>query len=1357
MTNKTTPVPAHVGSYIRHNVLPAGMSVTEAANRLGVSRPALSNLLNGKASLSQEMAGRLEKAFGADRSQLLDMQASFEQEHRDKQQRAIPVRAYVPSFLTIKASQIDDWADGNLQARQQLPVLLRRLIQSTGHELRQVDFPGYDNAERKGADGFVEAGAATPWIPEGSSYWEFGVNQKPATKAEGDYNARTRSIPADERARCTFVSVTPRNWPGKTDWTKQKNAAGDWMAVRALDASDLEQWLEESVPGQVWLAERMLLPVSGFETLDHCWHRWSTASDPPMSAEIFEPSISAHRRSFTDWLDKASERPFIVAADSKDEALAFLTCVFGDNAIAPKAGDLAVIVESAQTLRKLAAATSPFIPIVTTDEAERELAPIYRRLHCIAVRPRNAVNSEPDVALDLLRPDAFEKALHAMGIGRDHVDRLAAESGRSPTILRRRLSAVHAIRIPRWADDTETARALIPMTFVGAWKAKSNADCEIVSILANTEYRAVEEAVARLRQFDDSPVWSVGQYHGVASKIDSLFAINQVITRVDLSEFLTLAEYVLSESDPALELPEDQRWAAGIYGKVRDHSRALRQGVCETLVILAVHGNNLLKERLGLDVEGEISSLIRRLLTPLTVETFLSQDNDLPHYAEAAPDAFLPLLESDLRQPDPVVLGLLRPASSGLFSHCPRTGLLWALECLAWKPENLPRVVAILGRLSRTKIDDNWGNKPIASLSAIFRCWMPQTAASLDDRVKALELLTRRFPDVAWQICLEQFERGSRIGHYSYRPRWRSDASSAGQVVTQNESYLFARRALDLALSWQRHDQNTLGDLIEHIEGLTDEDAAKVWDLVDGWSRTMMGDDARADLRERIRRFAFTRHGRRRGLNAAVRDRAREVYNTLEPRDRVVRHGWLFAKQWVEVSADEQQTEDLDYTKREERVHELRLAAMTDIWGAHGFDGVMALLARSGTPHTVGWYAARCLLPAPSAQLVRRCLAITSDNERNIDVCLQGFLASLEADARSQLIVELAAESEPDSIARLVRAAPFGQQTWRQLDQLGANIRDRYWREVHPYWNRHSEAELIELVDRLLEVRRPRAAFNAGHMDWEKLETSRLKRLLFAVATDGAEQPGEYKLDAHDISGALQSLDSRMGVTREDMARLEFLFVEALDHSQHGIPNLEKQIATFPAMFVQAVAMICKRDDNGEDPPEWRVDDPERRTAIGPAIHRLLNQLRRIPGTRDDGHIDPEALTTWLAEARSLFRQHGRAELGDYRIGELLSEAPHEADGTWPCRPVCEAMETIASERVAEGFYIGVHNARGAHWRGEGGAQERELAAKYRRWSQQLSFEYPYVGSVLERIAGSYDREAEMHDSDAKVSQRLRH
>ena len=71
-----------------------------------MGRPALSNLLNGKAALSPEMALRLEGAFGADRNELLELQAAADRDRRSVEDRAVAVGTYAPTFLTIKARQI---------------------------------------------------------------------------------------------------------------------------------------------------------------------------------------------------------------------------------------------------------------------------------------------------------------------------------------------------------------------------------------------------------------------------------------------------------------------------------------------------------------------------------------------------------------------------------------------------------------------------------------------------------------------------------------------------------------------------------------------------------------------------------------------------------------------------------------------------------------------------------------------------------------------------------------------------------------------------------------------------------------------------------------------------------------------------------------------------------------------------------------------------------------------------------------------------------------------------------------------------------------------------------------------------
>ena len=76
------------------------------------------------------------------------------------------------------------------------------------------------------------------------------------------------------------------------------------------------------------------------------------------------------------------------------------------------------------------------------------------------------------------------------------------------------------------------------MTLIGAWHAKSNADCEVVATLADRPYQEIEKSAASLLQFDDCPVWSVGEYRGVASKIDALFAISKQVIATGPHRFL---------------------------------------------------------------------------------------------------------------------------------------------------------------------------------------------------------------------------------------------------------------------------------------------------------------------------------------------------------------------------------------------------------------------------------------------------------------------------------------------------------------------------------------------------------------------------------------------------------------------------------------------------------------------------------------------------------------------------------------------------------------------------------------------------------------------------------------------------
>src|SRR5580658_9441687 len=85
--------PPHPGRSIRHACLdPLGLSVTEGAKILGVTRQALSNIVNGKSGISPEMAIRLTKAFGSAEETWLRMQLAYDLAAARKNESKIKVR-----------------------------------------------------------------------------------------------------------------------------------------------------------------------------------------------------------------------------------------------------------------------------------------------------------------------------------------------------------------------------------------------------------------------------------------------------------------------------------------------------------------------------------------------------------------------------------------------------------------------------------------------------------------------------------------------------------------------------------------------------------------------------------------------------------------------------------------------------------------------------------------------------------------------------------------------------------------------------------------------------------------------------------------------------------------------------------------------------------------------------------------------------------------------------------------------------------------------------------------------------------------------------------------------------------------
>jgi len=266
---------------------------------------------------------------------------------------------------------------------------------------------------------------------------------------------------------------------------------------------------------------------------------------------------------------------------------------------------------------------------------------------------------------------------------------------------------------------------------------------------------------------------------------------------------------------------------------------------------------------------------------------------------------------------------------------------------------------------------------------------------------------------------------------------------------------------------------------------------------------------------------------------------------------------------------------------------------------------------------------------------------------------------------------------------------------------------------------------------------------------------SGLEALLnFAAIVD---EPGELgrTLGTSDLLAAEEDLfllEASGVVPEERLAKLEWLCLPALEREERGPRILHREMARNPAFFIELLSFVYRASN--EEPKELTPDEHLRNRRA----YELLQSWRDMPGRRADGSIEAEALERWVTEVRTAARAVERLAVADTTIGEVLSRSPKDSDGSWPSAAVRNIIDAIGSEELEDGFMVGAFNSRGVFIKaiGEGGAQERELAATYRGYAELVPARWPRTAAMLNLFAEQYLAHAREADIRAELEEDLR-
>lgn len=1257
--------------------------------------------------------------------------------------------------MRLTASHVIDWVNNHSkEAQTNLPRWIRRLcfdVEAT----RQLAFPAGDSSFVPGWDGVLFSERGNAWIPVGSSRWEIGCDQDVPGKANREYQKRTKQTGGDERLDCTFVFVTPRRWTKKNEWIAERKAKAEWADVRAYDADDLEQWLEQSPSVALQFGEELGLLGSGVESCSRHWQSWSQQCAPAITADALFMDRAEVQQNLVAKIREAisastASHPLAIRADSAEEAAAFTV------ATVLATGDLAdqsLVVTDADGWRYVEVNHQLKIAVAASPEVAQK--PVLRA-GLLVVVPHVTGNSSGNsgaAELVLERPNIyeFEKALIATGMEESDARRFAASTGRSWTVLRRQRATNPAIRNPGWLNVPQSA-SLAMLCLLGTWNADKEADRQVVSRLAGRPYEDIEGDLLQLARLDDAPLLCIGSVWKAKSPLELLGLFGDRITRDQLDRFFAIAREMLEVPDPQLELPDDERWMAQVHGKVHRFSGLIFNSICDALIKLAVRG----PEQAGLHalrIEERVESVVHGLLNEADGIRWLSLASHLPSLAEAAPNAFLSAVEKSLQQGDaPVIRLISETGGSGFAGRCWHAGLLWALETLAWDGRRLARVALLLAKLSHEPIKGNWGNKPSGSLFGLFRSWLPQTAASLPDRIKVLDLLIRQDVEAAFGV-LEGL--ASPLTHQvatpAVRPKWREDDAGAGNWVPHDEIGEILDAAKARLFQVCEGNASRIAALLQNNLLKNNEEMPRALALMAPFTHPSAADEDREVLRAALRK---TIHWHRNYDDTPVDEldawlaQVEACYAALAPTSLVLRHSWLFESHWVELPSRER---DDDVQARNDALVQMRMNALEELFKAKGLQGIEHLIAECKEPGTVG--ASLAGMEWCEVDWANWITTKGGDYTPGLHMtwCVGGMLRATPSPKsvellRSVLLISGQQGWPGAKKARFLALARPDREAWQLASESGPETDSAYWHCVRPDHWRHDE-DLPFVLQRLLEAKRPRTVlqccqYQIGQAD-QKLLFAALQQFMAGEEADGP------MIDSWHLGEMLEQLEKSGEIERFALIQLEFGLFPALGYGQEErARTLYESVMSEPQLFAELISLLYK-------PMHQEREEPLTEGAQNAASHawKILHACKRIPGTGSDGRIDADAFTQFVDSVRELCSQADRQAVADLTLGEILAHAPADQDEAWPFAPAREILERPELVDMRRGFNTGVFNKRGVTCRSpcEGGGQERDLASYYRGQAERVQYSHPNVAAMLEDIAKMYEHHGKHQDDEANL------
>ncbi len=850
----------------------------------------------------------------------------------------------------------------------------------------------------------------------------------------------------------------------------------------------------------------------------------------------------------------------------------------------------------------------------------------------------------------------------------------------------------------------------------------------------STDKNPITESLRAALQQPETPVQHKNGKWTVRDRKAAWIAAGPLIFDDHVERLRAAAVEVLTERDPAFDLDTEERFAARVRGKEMKHSAAMRDGLAESLALLGCFPQTLPHVTAG-KAEGAALLAVRDILGDASWDIWASLNGQLPMLAEAAPEEFMSSVEKALHKTPSPFADLFAQETGGALGRQYMSGLLWALETLAWSEDHLARVAVILGGLAAIDPGGQWSNRPLNSLTEILLPWLPQTCAKQEQRIASVKALLKNHPEVGWKLLLQLLPEAHQSSSETRKPTWRpyipdnwERGVTNSEYWTQTEAY--AELALEMAASnFPRQlalvnrigefpiaaGKKLFGQLLAGKDKFTEEQREQLWSSL-------------VETTTRHKRFAKAEW-------AMAADRVAEidkVADDLKPTSPALLSKRLFSRN----SDLYEDTGDIE--AQEKKIADLRTQAAENIYAAGGLAALLKFALEVDSTSELGWAIGRSNIPSEVEWLPK----LLADGNSPTTSMVRGFVRGRFFNHGEWTWVDaLKIEAWTDlQRAQLFSVLPFCEETWtRAIAALPDNGR-LFWQrtDANPY---RAKTNLTIAIRHLLDNERPVDAIRALSYQIHQQEPVDEKLAVRALhdLLDHQEQFARSN-DGYEVLEVIKALQDSTTVDPNDLFRVEWSYLPLLDDTRGSSPKLLSQkLATEPTFFCEVIREIYRSKHDEAKKPE---EPSEKKKKMAEVAFKLLRNWKRPPGKTDDGTFDAAVLKSWLADVRTLCETTGHVEIAETHLGHVLKYTPPDPSGLWIHKGAAEVLNEANAEEMRSGYRCEWFNSRGAHW-GTGGKEELKLAEFFKEKAVTVETEgFIQLGATLRDLAKGYEREA---------------